>query len=58
MMPSEIYNESKDFLQIVLFDEFSDSSLNFHLLVWTIEFSDSPAQPKSCLYYAMFEKFK
>ncbi|MCC5931610.1 MAG: mechanosensitive ion channel [Cyclobacteriaceae bacterium] len=42
----------------VLFDEFGDSSLNFQLLVWTVDFSDRPTQLKSKLYFAIFEKFK
>ena len=42
----------------VLFDEFGDSSLNFTLRVWTLEFSDKPKVLKSKLYYEIFEKFK
>jgi small-conductance mechanosensitive channel len=42
----------------VLFDEFADSSLNFILRVWTIEYSDKPKVLKSQLYYEIFKKFK
>lgn len=42
----------------VLFDEFGDSSLNFHLRVWTTEYINRPNILKSQLYFAMFKKFK
>ena len=43
---------------IILFDSFGDSSLDFHLRVWTDEYSDKPIVLKSQLYYAVFKKFK
>jgi small-conductance mechanosensitive channel len=42
----------------VLFDSFGDSSLNFNLRVWTIQYMDRPGVLRSQLYYAIFEKFK
>lgn len=42
----------------VLFDEFGDSPLNFHLRVWTTEYINRPNILKSQLYFAMFKKFK
>lgn len=42
----------------VLFDEFGESSLNFHLRVWTTEYINRPNILKSQLYFAMFKKFK
>lgn len=42
----------------VLFDEFGDSSLNFLLRVWTIEYTSRPNILKSELYYSIFKKFK
>jgi small-conductance mechanosensitive channel len=42
----------------VLFDSFGDSSLNFNLRVWTLEYMDRPGVLRSQLYYAIFEKFK
>lgn len=43
---------------MVLFDEFGDSSLNFHLRVWTTEYINRPNILKSQLYFAIFKKFK
>ncbi len=58
----EVANENPGVLQTpppdVLFEEFGDSSLNFHLRVWTDEYSDKPKVLKSQLYYAIFKKFK
>jgi len=42
----------------VLFESFGDSSLNFILRIWTLDYSDTPMVLKSQLYYAIFEKFK
>lgn len=42
----------------VLFEAFGDSSLNFNLLVWTIEYIDRPKILKSELYFEIFRKFK
>jgi len=42
----------------VLFDEFGDSSLNFHLRVWTTEYTSRPNILKSQLYFAIFKKFR
>lgn len=41
----------------VLFDSFGDSSLNFHLRVWTSDYTARPNILKSQLYYAIFKKF-
>lgn len=41
----------------VLLDEFGDSSLNFLLAVWTVDYTDKPNILKSQLYYAIFKKF-
>lgn len=42
----------------VLFDAYGDSSLDFVLMIWTSEFSDTPLILKSQLYFAIFKKFK
>jgi len=42
----------------VLFDEFGESSLNFHLRVWTTEYINRPNILKSQLYFAIFKKFR
>ncbi|MFA0963468.1 mechanosensitive ion channel family protein [Roseivirga sp. BDSF3-8] len=42
----------------VLFDGFGDSSLNFHLRVWTSEYINRPRVLRSEIYYAIFEKFR
>ncbi len=42
----------------VIFIEFGDSSLNFHLRVWTIQQVQTPARLKSDLYFAIFEAFR
>ncbi len=42
----------------VLFDSYGDSSLNFNLRVWTMDYMTRPGVLKSQLYYAIFEKFK
>ncbi|MDX1627145.1 MAG: mechanosensitive ion channel [Fulvivirga sp.] len=42
----------------VLFDEFGDSSLVFHLRVWTTEYINRPNILKSQLYFATFKKFR
>ena len=42
----------------VLFHSFGESSLDFILMVWTAEYSDTPLILKSQLYYAIFKKFK
>lgn len=42
----------------VLFDSFGDSSLNFTLRVWTVQYMTRPGVLRSQLYYAVFEKFK
>jgi len=41
----------------LLFDNFGDSSINFNLVIWTIEYTDRPMILKSQLYYAIFKKF-
>jgi len=43
---------------MVLFDEFGDSSLNFHLRVWTTDYINRPNILKSQLYFAIFKKFR
>lgn len=42
----------------VWFDEFGDSSLNFKLMVWTMQYVQRPEYLKSQLYYEIFAKFK
>ena len=42
----------------VLFSEFADSSLNFELRVWTLEYINKPNILKSDLYFEIFRKFK
>lgn len=42
----------------VLFDEFDDSSLNFTLRVWTIDYINKPKVLKSELYFEIFKRFK
>lgn len=42
----------------VLFDSYGDSSLNFNLRVWTVQYMDRPRVLRSQLYYAIFRKFK
>lgn len=42
----------------VLFDSYGDSSLNFLLRVWTVDYMTRPGVLRSQLYYAIFEKFK
>lgn len=42
----------------VLFDSYGDSSLNFNLRVWTVQYMDRPGVLRSQLYYAIFKKFK
>jgi small-conductance mechanosensitive channel len=42
----------------VLFQEFNDSSLDFILRIWTVEYTNTPLVLKSQLYYSIFEKFK
>ncbi|UJP64694.1 mechanosensitive ion channel family protein [Mongoliitalea daihaiensis] len=42
----------------VLFEEFADSSLNFNLRVWTIDYINKPKVLKSELYYEIFTRFK
>ncbi|HCY78040.1 MAG TPA: mechanosensitive ion channel protein MscS [Ignavibacteriales bacterium] len=42
----------------VLFDEYSDSSINFNLRVWTNEYINKPALLKSQLYYEIFKRFR
>ncbi len=42
----------------VRFDEFADSSINFTLQVWTIEYVDRPMILKSELYYKIFRAFR
>lgn len=42
----------------VLFNAFSDSSLDFDLVVWTTSHTDRPNILKSELYYAIFDKFR
>ncbi len=42
----------------VLFSEFGDSSLNFHLAVWTTSHTAKPSVLKSELYFEIFKKFK
>ncbi len=42
----------------VLFTEFGDSSLNFHLAVWTTSHTDKPSILKSELYFEIFKRFK
>ncbi len=58
----EVANEHPGVLKTppsdVMFDAFGDSSLDFHLRVWTTEFSDKPKVLQSQLYYRIFEKFK
>lgn len=45
-------------LPYVRFDEFADSSINFTLQVWTIDYVDRPAILKSDLYYKIFRVFR
>jgi len=42
----------------VLFTEYGESSLDFNVRVWTIEYTDRPMVLKSQLYYAIFKKFQ
>ncbi|MGY6523559.1 MAG: mechanosensitive ion channel family protein [Mongoliitalea sp.] len=42
----------------VLFEEFDDSSLNFILRVWTIDYINKPKVLKSELYFEIFKRFK
>ncbi|MTI22996.1 mechanosensitive ion channel [Fulvivirga sp. RKSG066] len=42
----------------VLFNEFGDSSLDFHLRVWTTEYINRPNILKSQLYFAVFKRFR
>ena len=42
----------------VIFTEFGDSSLNFHLRIWTIQQVQTPARLKSDLYFAIFDAFR
>lgn len=42
----------------VLFSEFGDSSLNFHLAVWTTSHTDKPNMLKSELYFEIFKRFR
>lgn len=42
----------------VLFSEFGDSSLNFHLAVWTTTHTDKPNMLKSELYFEIFKRFR
>lgn len=57
----EVVKENKGVLKYphpdVIFDDFGDSSLVFHLFVWTTEYTQRPARLKSQLYYAIFKKF-
>ena len=41
----------------VLFDGYGESSINFLLRVWSIEFVDRPSVLKSQLYYEIFKRF-
>lgn len=52
--PGVLTNPSPD----VLFDEFDDSSLNFFLRVWTIDYINKPKVLKSELYFEIFKRFK
>ncbi|WKN30254.1 mechanosensitive ion channel [Porifericola rhodea] len=58
----EVMNENEGVLKNpppdVWFDDFGDSYLNFHLMVWTIKYVQRPNLLKSQLYYAIFAKFK
>ncbi len=45
-------------LPYVRFDEFADSSINFTLQVWTIDYVDRPTVLKSDLYYKIFRVFR
>ncbi len=42
----------------VLFHEYGDSSINFHLAVWTATHTDKPNILKSELYYEIFKRFR
>jgi small-conductance mechanosensitive channel len=42
----------------VLFSEYSDSSINFNLRVWTTEYINKPLILKSQLYYEIFKRFR
>jgi small-conductance mechanosensitive channel len=42
----------------VLFSEYGDSSLDFLLRVWTLEYTNRPQILKSNLYYEIFRKFR
>ena len=58
----EVVNENEGVLKDpepdVLFDSYGDSSINFILRVWTIEYTARPKLLRSQLYYEIFKKFR
>lgn len=42
----------------VLFNDYGDSSINFNVRLWTIEYSNKPLRLRSLIYYALFKRFR